>query len=140
LLVAEAPPNADGSAVVVRPHPDSRIFMTVVRAHGSKTCDRLSKAVRNRALEICMRCVIDYADRFADLMEFGASLSGSIQILEWAKEYRSSNQAIAALPDRLAYRLATQLDQHMLTVRTMHLPRPSRAAFAVSAMMLILSC
>jgi midasin (ATPase involved in ribosome maturation) len=50
LLVAEAPPNADGSAVVVRPPPHSRVFMTVVRAHGSKVCDGLSKAVRNRAL------------------------------------------------------------------------------------------
>jgi myo-inositol-hexaphosphate 3-phosphohydrolase len=61
LLVAEAPPNADDSAVVVHPHPDSRIFMTVVRAHGSKVCDRLSNAVRNRALEICLRCLIGFA-------------------------------------------------------------------------------
>jgi hypothetical protein len=44
LSVAEAPPNADGSAVVVLPHPDSRVFMKVT-AHGSKVCDGLSKAV-----------------------------------------------------------------------------------------------
>jgi hypothetical protein len=45
LLVAEAPPNADGSAAVVLPHQDSRVFMKVVRAHRSKVCDRLSKSV-----------------------------------------------------------------------------------------------
>jgi hypothetical protein len=105
LLVAEAPPLADGSPVVVRPHPDSRVFMTVVRGQGSRVRDGLSKAVRNRALEICLRGVPDYADRFAELMDFGASLNGTLQFLEWAKEYRSSSQPIAALTDRLAYRL-----------------------------------
>jgi hypothetical protein len=63
------------------------------------------KPLRNRALEICLRGVPDYADRFAELVEFGASLNGSIQILEWAKEYSSSNHAIFALLDRLAFRL-----------------------------------
>jgi hypothetical protein len=70
-------------------------------------------------------------------VEFGAWLNGSIQILERAKEYRSSNQATAALLDRLARRFcdaARSVD--VFTVRTMHVPRPPRAAFAVSATML----
>jgi hypothetical protein len=78
-----------------------------------------------------------YADRFAELVEFGAWLNSSIQILERAREYRPSNQATAAPLGRLARRFceaARSVD--VLAVRTMHVPSPPRAAFAVSATML----
>lgn len=41
--------TADGDAKVVRPHPNSRIFMTMDPRYGE-----LSRAMRNRAVEICL--------------------------------------------------------------------------------------
>ncbi|OCL14238.1 midasin [Glonium stellatum] len=41
--------TADGEAKIIRPHPNFRIFMTMDPRHGE-----LSRAMRNRAVEICL--------------------------------------------------------------------------------------
>ncbi|PGH09043.1 hypothetical protein AJ79_05772 [Helicocarpus griseus UAMH5409] len=53
-LVINEQRTGDGTAKVVRPHPDFRLFLTMDPRHGE-----LSRAMRNRAIEICFPPNVD---------------------------------------------------------------------------------
>jgi midasin (ATPase involved in ribosome maturation) len=72
LLLAEAPPNEDGSPVVMYPHSDFRVFMTVDTRRGGLEGKGISKALRNRSLEVFLGNAQCESDKVYDAVCCGA--------------------------------------------------------------------
>lgn len=74
--------NLDGSAQVVKPHPNFRLFMTMDPRHGE-----LSRAMRNRSIELFMRA--DFHSPFVNALGSGTESTVSrfeiFQAVEWNK-------------------------------------------------------
>lgn len=54
VILAEAPPHEDGSPVLLRPHPEFRIFFSTGSGSAAPAAHGLSRALLDRSLKICL--------------------------------------------------------------------------------------